>query len=72
MCSIPQHAPSECACTTCPLQPAEVLQGSFLFNSLEDKDYAVVLDAVKEVVVEPGTRIIKQGDNGDFMPARKD
>merc|ERR1719482_2134927 len=27
----------------------------------------VVLDAVKEVVVESGTRIIQQGDNGDFM-----
>merc|ERR1719359_69653 len=27
----------------------------------------VVLDAVKEVIVDEGTCIIKQGDNGDFM-----
>jgi len=45
----------------------KVLAGSFLFSALEEKDMGVILDAVKEVIVEPEQKIIQQGDNGDFM-----
>jgi len=45
----------------------KVLSGSFLFSALEPEQVKVILDAVKEVIVEPGQRIINQGDNGDFM-----
>lgn len=44
-----------------------VLSKSFLFSALEDNELKVVLDAVKEVSLEAGSRIINQGDNGDFM-----
>jgi len=45
----------------------KVLSGSFMFQALEPAELEIVIGAVKEVVVEPGNRIIKQGDNGDFM-----
>jgi len=45
----------------------EVLSGSFLFQSVDGKDFDVLLDAVQEEKVEPKTRVIKKGDDGDFM-----
>jgi len=35
--------------------------------SLEEKDLSIVIDAMSEIVLEPKSRIIQQGDNGDFL-----
>lgn len=40
---------------------------SFLFSSLEENDFAIVIGAMKEVAAAPKDRVIKQGDNGDFL-----
>jgi len=40
---------------------------SFLFSSLEEEDMTTVILAVKDKKLEPGTRIINQGDDGDSM-----
>lgn len=46
----------------------EVTSRSFLFTSLEDKDFRVVLAAMKgPLIVEPGVRIIQEGDTGDAL-----
>jgi len=44
-----------------------VLQESFLFSSLEAKDVVIVVDAMQEKVVDAGTTLIKQGDDGDCL-----
>jgi cAMP-dependent protein kinase regulator len=44
-----------------------VLKKSFLFQSLEEKEIAIVINAMNEVVVGPKTRLIQQGDDGDFL-----
>eukprot|EP00440_Ansanella_granifera_P035774 gb/GFBE01038804.1/.p1 GENE.gb/GFBE01038804.1/~~gb/GFBE01038804.1/.p1 ORF type:complete len:426 (+),score=134.06 gb/GFBE01038804.1/:1-1278(+) len=44
-----------------------ILQRSFLFSSLDESDFSVILLAMKEVTFEPGERIIQQGDDGDFL-----
>lgn len=44
-----------------------VLKSSFLFKSLEDKALNTVVDAVISKTVEPGSRIIQEGEDGDVM-----
>ncbi|CEM06144.1 unnamed protein product [Vitrella brassicaformis CCMP3155] len=44
-----------------------VLEQSFLFRNLEEKDMKTVIDAMQEKVVSAGTRIIQQGDDGDCL-----
>jgi len=43
------------------------LTKSFLFSTLEDQDMTIVIGAMKEVNAEPKTRVINQGDQGDFL-----
>jgi len=45
----------------------KVLLQSFLFQSLEEKDFNTVIDAMQEKVLEESTRIIQQGDDGDIL-----
>mmetsp|Transcript_46022 Transcript_46022/g.85859 ORF Transcript_46022/g.85859 Transcript_46022/m.85859 type:complete len:321 (+) Transcript_46022:53-1015(+) len=46
----------------------EVTSRSFLFTSLEVKDLQVVIAAMKgPLIIEPGTRIIQEGDTGDHL-----
>ena len=41
--------------------PKKVLTKSFLFSVLESKDLGVVVDAMRECVGEPNTKLINQG-----------
>jgi len=43
------------------------LQKSFLFSSVESSDFDQVIGAMKEVTLKASERIIKQGDDGDFL-----
>ena len=45
----------------------ERLSKSFLFNSLEEKELEIVIDAMTEVKLSPGEVIIKEGDDGDYL-----
>jgi len=38
-----------------------------MFNSLEEKDLSVIIDAMGEVIVKTEEKIIEQGDDGDFL-----
>ena len=40
---------------------------SFLFNTLEVKEFEIVIDAMSEVKVNPGDVVIKEGDDGDYL-----
>ncbi len=40
---------------------------SFLFNSLEEKDLNMVIDAMAENKFSAGDQVIKQGDPGDVL-----
>mmetsp|Transcript_33918 Transcript_33918/g.85716 ORF Transcript_33918/g.85716 Transcript_33918/m.85716 type:complete len:402 (-) Transcript_33918:140-1345(-) len=44
-----------------------VLSKSFLFSSLEDNDFGIIIGAMKEVQVKAKERVIVQGDVGDFL-----
>jgi cAMP-dependent protein kinase regulator len=44
-----------------------VMSKSFLFNSLEDQDFTIVIGAMKEVTAQAKECVIKQGDQGDFL-----
>jgi cAMP-dependent protein kinase regulator len=44
-----------------------VLSKSFLFSSVDPENFKVLLGAVQEVKCEAKERIIKKGDDGDFM-----
>jgi len=59
----PQHAKTE--------EQSErlhrILSRSFMFSSLSEKDFGVVLLAMKEVSFLPGEQIIREGDDGDFL-----
>jgi cAMP-dependent protein kinase regulator len=46
---------------------SEVLSKNFLFSTLADAESQIILDAVEEVIIPKGERIIKQGENGDYM-----
>mmetsp|Transcript_2432 Transcript_2432/g.5212 ORF Transcript_2432/g.5212 Transcript_2432/m.5212 type:complete len:443 (-) Transcript_2432:135-1463(-) len=43
------------------------LENSFLFNSLEKEDLDAVVMAFQDSVVDVGTRLIQQGDDGESM-----
>lgn len=43
------------------------LQKSFMFAALEAKDMDIVLKAMKECVFSAGTKVITEGENGDFL-----
>eukprot|EP01068_Selenidium_serpulae_P003202 Selendium_serpulae@DN2941_c0_g1_i1.p1 len=45
----------------------QVLQESFLFTCLEEKDLKVVIGAMEEKILSEKTRIIQQGDDGDHL-----
>eukprot|EP00931_Biecheleriopsis_adriatica_P025917 TRINITY_DN1581_c2_g1_i1.p1 TRINITY_DN1581_c2_g1~~TRINITY_DN1581_c2_g1_i1.p1 ORF type:complete len:404 (-),score=128.01 TRINITY_DN1581_c2_g1_i1:55-1266(-) len=45
----------------------QTLSKSFMFSSLEDKDMATVLGAMKECPFTAGTKAITEGDDGDFL-----
>merc|ERR1719330_928402 len=45
----------------------DCLVKSFLFANLDANDLNIVIGAMKEVVAEPGQRLIYQGDQGDFI-----
>ncbi len=45
----------------------KVLQRSFLFAHLDESDLEIIIDAMNEKIVEPKTRVIAQGDDGDFL-----
>ena len=38
---------------------------SFMFKALDEKEYAIVVDAIEEVKGGAGDVIIKEGDQGD-------
>lgn len=44
-----------------------VLGKSFLFSSLEDNDFGIIIGAMKEVQCKAKHRVINQGDVGDFL-----
>ncbi|KAF4688775.1 hypothetical protein FOZ60_002441 [Perkinsus olseni] len=44
-----------------------VLNQSFLFMSVDEKSLDVVIGAMVEKVIEPGQRVINQGDDGDVL-----
>jgi len=44
-----------------------VLDNSFLFMTLDDKDLQTVIGAMQEVILPPKQRIIEQGDDGDCL-----
>jgi cAMP-dependent protein kinase regulator len=45
----------------------KTISGSFLFAALEDEQRAKVIDAMSEVTLTKGDRVIKQGEDGDFL-----
>lgn len=45
----------------------ERLSRSFLFNTLEEVEFEIVIDAMKEVRLKPGDVIIKEGEDGDYL-----
>jgi len=45
----------------------QVLCKSFLFASLEQNDFGVIIGAMKEVQVKAQERVINQGESGDFL-----
>jgi len=44
-----------------------VLTKSFMFQAVAPKDFDILLLAVEELKVAEGDKVIKQGDDGDFM-----
>jgi len=44
-----------------------VLSKCFLFSTLEDNDFGIIIGAMKEVQVGVSERVINQGDAGDFL-----
>jgi len=46
---------------------SDVLSKNFLFSSLDEQQANIILDAVEEVIIPKGQRIINQGDEGSFM-----
>lgn len=43
------------------------LSKSFLFNSLDEKDFEIVIGAMTEVKLSPGEVVIKEGEDGDYL-----
>merc|ERR1719172_29209 len=46
---------------------AGILEKSFMFASLEPADMDVIIMAMQETISEPGSKIIEQGDDGEFL-----
>lgn len=44
-----------------------VMSGSFLFSALDERSSTIVIGAMQEVRVTTGQRVIRQGDEGDFL-----
>lgn len=44
-----------------------ILKDSFLFAALDGHELKVLIDAMQEKIVEKGTRLINQGDDGDCL-----
>ena len=40
---------------------------AFMFNALDPKEFQIVVDAIEEVKVGPGHKVIVEGDQGDCM-----
>merc|ERR1719446_206755 len=43
------------------------LQKSFMFAALEQKDMDIILLAMKECIFSAGTKVITEGENGDYL-----
>jgi cAMP-dependent protein kinase regulator len=43
------------------------LMQAFMFNNLDEKDLAVVIDAIEEAKYNAGEKVIVEGDQGDCM-----
>lgn len=43
------------------------LSKSFLFNTLEEKEFEIVIDAMNEVRLTPGEFVIREGEDGDYL-----
>merc|ERR1719482_186244 len=43
------------------------LQKSFMFAALEQKDMDIILMAMKECIFAAGTKVITEGENGDYL-----
>jgi len=43
------------------------LQKSFMFAALEQKDMEIILCAMKECIFSAGTKVITEGENGDYL-----
>ena len=43
------------------------LMQAFMFSALDEKEMAIVVDAIEEVHYKPGDNVIQQGDQGDCM-----
>jgi cAMP-dependent protein kinase regulator len=46
---------------------SQTLQKSFMFNSLEANDMETIIMAMKEQNFTPGTKVIKEGEDGDYL-----
>lgn len=46
---------------------SDCISKSFLFAALEAKDLDTVISAMQEKVIEPKNRLIKQGEDGDYL-----
>lgn len=46
---------------------SDCVAGSFLFNSLDEKDLQTVIDAMEEKHFKSGETVIKQGENGEVL-----
>jgi len=44
-----------------------VLGGSFMFKNLDPSEFNIIIGAMQELTLEPGSEIIKKGDNGDTL-----
>lgn len=48
-------------------QLRDKLLQAFMFNALDENELNIVLDAVEEVTVQSGDKVIVEGDQGDCM-----
>ncbi|CAL1148235.1 unnamed protein product [Cladocopium goreaui] len=46
---------------------SSILKDSFLFAAMDSNEVAILIDAMQEKIVENGTRLINQGDDGDCL-----
>ena len=53
-------------------QLRDKLLQAFMFNALEESELGIVLDAIEEVKVQAGDKVITEGDQGDCMYVLKE